>query len=123
MPSFGFHFGDDERFARIEKLLIDLSRVLKTVDLDLKREFRLMTSKLDTIGPKLDAMTTVGDGMEALLASLVAEIATLRTGDPEQDAKIDALNAKIEAKTAEWSAAVANVPVSAEPGPGPVPVE
>lgn len=123
MPTFGFHFGDDECFARIEKLLVDLGRAFKTLDLDLKKEIRLMTSKLDTIGPKLDAMTTVGDGMEALLASLVTEIATLRTGDPEQDAKIDALNAKIEAKTAEWSAAVANVPVSAEPGPGPVPVE
>jgi len=123
MPSFGFHFGDDERFARIEKLVVDLGRAFKTLDLDIKREFRLMTSKLDTIGPKLDAMTTVGDGMEALLASLVEEIATLHTGDPEQDAKVDAINAKIEAKTAEWSAAVANVPVSPTPGPGPGPVE
>lgn len=116
---------DGPALLRIERHMASLRRQLKKLKHEFREEIRKMNDKLDTIGPKLDALTSIGDGMEALLGTLSAEIAALKNGDPEQDAKIDALNAKIEAKTSEWAAALANntPATTGQPGADPIPAE
>lgn len=77
-----------------------------------------MTS-LENLTAALTAETTVGDGMKTLLGTLVDEIKALKTDQTpdETDAAIDALTAKLTAKTAEWTAAVKDVPPVAPPPP------
>lgn len=71
---------------------------------------------IDNATDDLTKLTTVGDGMARLLGDLAQAVRDLKAAgtDPATAAKIDALDATIQAKTAEWSAAVvANTP--AEP--------
>ncbi len=106
----GFALSDRQRLRRIEAKLDTL----------LSQETKMATS-LDNLTAEVTKLTSVGDGMETLLATLSREIAGLKAGDPTQNAAIDALTAQIDAKAAEWSAAVvANTP-AASPAPAPAP--
>jgi peptidoglycan hydrolase CwlO-like protein len=105
----GFRQSDRQRLIRIEALLNSL----------LSKETQMATS-LDNLTAEVTKLTSVGDGMETLLATLSTEIAGLKAGDPAQNAAIDALTAKIDAKAAEWSAAVvANTPAAGPTSVGP----
>lgn len=66
----------------------------------------MIGEKVDALTQKLTALTTVGDSMEALLATIAAEVRALRTGDPALDAKVEALSNTIDSKVSEWTEAV-----------------
>ena len=105
----GFRESDRQRLIRIEALLNSL----------LSKETQMATS-LDNLTAEVTKLTSVGDGMETLLATLSREISGLKAGDPTQNAAIDALTEKIDAKASEWSAAVvANTPAAGPTSVGP----
>jgi len=70
---------------------------------------------IETATADLTKLTDVGDGMAHLLGDLSQAVRDLKSAgtDPATAAKIEALDATIQAKTAEWSAAVvANTPAA-----------
>lgn len=64
---------------------------------------------IDDLTTKLQGLTDTGDRMESLLGTLSTEIANLpkNGSDPVLEAALAALGTKIDAKTAEWTAALA----------------
>ena len=75
---------------------------------------RIMSEQFDNLSTKVEGLETVGDSLVALLAGMAEEIRKLK--DAPTPEAIDALAADVEAKAAEWGAAVvANTPSAPEP--------
>lgn len=102
-----------------EQALLSIAQSLRSINVHLERTVKHMAN-LDDLGPRLSQLVTVGDGMKATMASLRDEVANLKQPhtDPETAAKIDALAATIDAKTAEWTEALkAGAAAEGEPAP------
>jgi hypothetical protein len=107
--------GWEVNLARIEQ---KLDRLIAALPL-FERRHEMQMEKLDAMEVKLTNLTTIGDGMALLLGTLHEEIEELKTGEPEQDAKVDALNSTIDSRVATWSEALsANTPGADDPAAG-----